>query len=103
MAIINSGKINIVIDMPNKKLEKKVEKVVTELVRPLPFECKIYDKEPVEVTNQFSGKSCMLEPDAVAVFDSIKGAEITKEYDMAQKGLEWFRKYFPKEYMILLD
>ena len=45
----------------------------------------------------------MLEPDAVAVFDCIKGAEITKEYDMAQKGLAWFRKYFPKEYMILLD
>jgi|TARA_R110000803_G_scaffold131445_1_gene198723 hypothetical protein len=71
--------------------------------RPLPFQCKIYDKGPVKVINQFSGESCMLEPDAVAVFDSIKGAEITKEYDMAQKGLIWFRKYFPKEYMILLD
>ena len=103
MATIDSGEIKIVIDMPNKKLEKKVEKVVTDLVRPLPFNCKIYDKEPVKVHNHLSGRSCMLEPDAVAVFDCIKGAEITKEYDMAQKGLAWFRKYFPKEYMILLD
>ena len=73
------------------------------LKRELPFACEIYDKEPVEVHNHLSGKSCMLEPDAIAVFDCIKGAEITKEYDMARKGLAWFRKHFPKEYMILLD
>ena len=93
------SKIVIDIYAPNKELEK----AVVESIRPLPFECKIYDKEPVEVHNQLSGRSCMLEPDAVAVFDSIKGAEITHQYDMVNQGLAWFRKYFPKEYMILLD
>jgi hypothetical protein len=71
--------------------------------RVLPFECQIYDKEPVEITNPIMGGSCFLEPDAVAVYDSIKGAELIGEYEMVRKGCDWFRKYFPKEYMILLD
>ena len=111
MAIIDAGNVKIVVDMPNKK----VEKAVTKIIRPLPFECKIYDKEPVEVKNKLSGDSCMLEPDAVAVFDVIKGQELIgilpkdnplrDGYDtrIIQDGLKWFRKYFPKEYMILLD
>ena len=45
----------------------------------------------------------MLEPDAIAVYDSIKGAELLKEYEIVRQGVQWFRKHFPKEYMILLD
>jgi hypothetical protein len=69
----------------------------------LPFECTIYDSEPVLVTNPYSGESCMLTPEAVAVYDMIKGAEIMGEYEMVRKGLGWFREHFAKEYMILLD
>jgi hypothetical protein len=71
--------------------------------RPLPFNCAIVDSEPVEVTNKLSGDSCMLPPDAVAVYDTVQGAELTGNYAIMHQGLEWFRKYFPKEYMILLD
>ena len=71
--------------------------------RPLPFNCKIYDTEPVEVKNKFTGDSCLLPPDAVAVYDTIQGAELTGNYATMQEGLSWFRKYFPKEYMVLLD
>jgi len=71
--------------------------------RKLPFECVILDSEPVEVFNPFSGESCMLEPDAVAVYDVIRGAERFGHYPTVRKGLDWFRKYFPAEYMILLD
>lgn len=71
--------------------------------RKLPFDCVILDKEPVKVTNPFSGESCMLEPDAVAVYDTIQGAERLNDYKTMRKGLDWFRKYFAKEYMILLD
>ena len=71
--------------------------------RKLPFDCMILDSEPVEVTNPFSGESCMLEPDAVAVYDTLKGAEMFGRYDLVEKGCAWFRKYFPNEYMILLD
>ena len=46
----------------------------------LPFECLILDDAPVEVTNPFSGESCMLTPEAVAVYDSIKGAEMIGDW-----------------------
>jgi hypothetical protein len=55
------------------------------------------------VTNRFSGESCTLEPDAIAVYDCIIGAEMIGDYKRMQKGLNWFRKYFPEEYMVLLD
>ena len=69
----------------------------------LPFKCMILDNEPVEVTNPFSGQSCMLVPEAVAVYDCITGANLTGNYDMVRKGLDWFIEHFPQEYMILLD
>jgi len=69
----------------------------------LPFKCMILDNEPVQVTNPFSGQSCMLVPEAVAVYDCITGANLTGNYDMVRKGLDWFMEHFPEEYMILLD
>ena len=69
----------------------------------LPFEVTIYDKEPVEVQNRFGGASVMLEPEAVAVYDVIMGAERLGLYKEMQKGLDWFRKNHPDEYMVLLD
>lgn len=71
--------------------------------RKLPFDCMILDSEPVEVQNPFSGETCMLEPDAVAVYDVMMGAERFGDYKTVRKGLDWFRKHFPAEYMILLD
>lgn len=69
----------------------------------LPFDCMILDSEPVEVRNPFSGASCMLTPEAVAVYDSITGANMTGDFNRVRKGLDWFIKYYPEEYMILLD
>jgi hypothetical protein len=69
----------------------------------LPFVCMVLDTEPVEVQNPFSGESCMLTPEAVAVYDTIKGCEMMGDYKTLQKGLDWFRQYFPSEYMTLLD
>mgnify|MGYP003135845324 FL=1 len=59
------------------------------------------DKETVR--NPYSGESVELEPEAVAVYDLTKGAEILQRYDVMQKCLSWFRKHYPAEYMILLD
>lgn len=72
-------------------------------MRKLPFDCMVIDKEPVRVANRVSGESVLLQPDAVAVYDSIMGAEMIGDYKRVQKGLDWFRRYFPKEYMVLLD
>ena len=69
----------------------------------LPFDCVIMDKEPVEVQNPFSGEKVMLTPEAVAVYDTIKGAEMLGKTDTLQKGLDWFAENYPKEYMVLLD
>ena len=68
-----------------------------------PFEVEIMDKEPVEVANPYSGEKVMLEPIAVAVYDCIKGAEYMENAEMMQKGIAWFQKHYPKEYMVLLD
>ena len=68
-----------------------------------PFEVEIMDKAPVEVANPYSGEKVMLEPIAVAVYDCIKGAEYMEDSDTMQKGIEWFQKHYPKEYMVLLD
>ena len=68
-----------------------------------PFPVEILDKAPVEVANPYSGEKVMLEPIAVSVYDCIKGAEMIEDYDIVEKGLEWFQKHYPKEYMVLLD
>jgi hypothetical protein len=68
-----------------------------------PFPIVILDKTDVEVQNPFSGKSVWLTPQAVAVYDCIKGAEQLNEPEIMQQGLDWFREHYPKEYMVLLD
>ena len=71
--------------------------------RKLPFPAQILDTEPVRITNRYSGESVMLPPDAVAVYDVTMGAEMMGDYKTVRKGLDWFRKHFPAEYMVLLD
>lgn len=71
--------------------------------RKLPFPCQILDDAPVRVANRYSGESVMLPPDAVAVYDVTMGAEMMGDYKTVRKGLDWFRKHFPAEYMVLLD
>ena len=68
------------------------------------------------VTNPFSGQSIEMPKFAVAVYDVTMGSNLLAEgYDRkhgtgssptwkdVRKGLDWFRKYFAKEYMVLLD
>jgi len=97
---LNSYKIAVFTAKKERKIKMGNEK---ESKRELPFDCVIMDSEPVEVKNEMSGESCMLPPDAVAVYDTIKGAELLGVYPIMNKGIIWFKKYFPKEYMILLD
>lgn len=68
----------------------------------MPFEC-IVGSENEVITNPFSGESVELIPEAVAVYDTIMGAQQFRDYKTVRKGLDWFRKHFPQEYMILLD
>ena len=69
----------------------------------LPFEDLLIGSEPEIIVNPYSGHSATLTPEAVAVYDMIKGAEMLGKYEMVRHGLDWFREYFPEEYFILLD
>ena len=71
--------------------------------RQLLFQVAVSKTDPVEVTNPFSGESYKLEADALAVYDTIKGAEFSEDYDLVRKGLDWFMEYEPEAYMVLLD
>ena len=57
----------------------------------------------VEVKNRLGGESTTLPEFAVAVYDTIIGSEMFGDYDAVRKGLDWFRKHFAKQYMVLLD
>jgi hypothetical protein len=72
--------------------------------------------ETQEVTNQLSGQSCELPNFAAAVYESVMGCNLLAEkYDskhgtgtspdwkIVRTGLDWFRRHFAKEYMVLLD
>ena len=39
----------------------------------------------------------------LAVYDTIKGAELMGEYEHMDRGLDWARQYYPELYMKLLD
>ena len=69
----------------------------------LPYKGITVGTQSETITNPFSGESCLLSPEAVAVYDTIQGCERFGDYKGLQKGLDWFRRYYPSEYMVLLD
>ena len=72
--------------------------------RPMPFpDVRILDDAPEMIQNPFSGASIELDPQEIAIYDVIMGANMTKNYDLVRKGTDWFRKHNPEAYMVLLD
>ena len=72
---------------------------------PLPF---LIAKETLntkmtKVRNRFNGDETELPEFAVAVYDVIMGSEMLQDWKTHRKGLDFFIKYFPKQYMVLLD
>ena len=63
----------------------------------------VYDLEPVEVANPFSGETAVLTPEEVSVYDYIKGCELIGDHKGVRKGLVWFSERNPEAYMTLLD
>ena len=37
------------------------------------------------------------------MYDQKNGTGTAPQWDTVRKGLDWFRRYFAKEYMVLLD
>ena len=72
----------------------------------VPFEDADYTldgEKDVVIANRQSGEKATVPGYAAAVYDVSKGAEVTHNYDMVQKGCDWFSRNFPKQYMVLLD
>ena len=63
----------------------------------------ILDNEPVEVQNPYSGETCMLSPEEVAVYDYLKGCELIRDYAGLRKAIDWFIDNNAAAYMTLLD
>ena len=72
----------------------------------LPFPSANYGDNPleeIEVSNRFNGDKTKLPAFAVAVYDVIMGSEMLQDDKTMRKGLDFFIKNFPKQYMVLLD
>ena len=73
---------------------------------PKPFNECYFGKEPtkeITLSNRFSGQTATVPAFAVAIYDTIIGAERIQDYTLMQKGLDWFSRNFTKQYMTLLD
>ena len=77
---------------------------------PKPFDQCFFGSNPLKemtIHNRFNDEhhqqSARLPAFAVAIYDTIIGAEMTEDYDTMQKGLTWFQKNFTDEYYVLLD
>ena len=72
----------------------------------VPFEDADYTldgEKDVVIANRESGEKATVPGYAAAVYDVIMGAQVTHNYDLVQKGCDWFSRNFPKQYMVLLD
>ena len=82
------------------KYENKTIKI------PKPFDECDFGKNPleeIEIANRFSGEKTLLPNFAVAIYDTIMGSEQFNDDETMRKGLDFFIKNFPKQYMVLLD
>ncbi len=72
----------------------------------VPFEDADYNldgEKDVTIANRFGGEKCTVPGYAAAVYDVIIGSEALQDYETQRKGLDWFSRNFPKQYMVLLD
>ena len=79
-------------------------------VIPKPFDQCFFGSEPTKlmtIGNRFNDEDhqqyAKLPAFAVAIYDTIIGAEQTEDYTLMQKGITWFQKNFTNEYYTLLD
>ena len=77
---------------------------------PKPFDECNFGSNPTKmmnVMNRFSDENtkqyACIPAFAVAIYDTIIGAEHTEDYTTMQKGLTWFQKNFTNAYYVLLD
>ena len=77
---------------------------------PEPFTKCYFGEDPTKemtIFNRFSdetfSQSARIPAFAVAIYDTTIGAEASEDYDLMNKGREWFQKNFIDAYYTLLD
>ena len=101
MKELDYDELNRIRELSGTLKESWQEKMKT---RPMPFpDVEILDDEPQMIKNQLSGASIELDPQEIAVYDVIMGANMTRDYDLVRKGSDWFRKHNPKAHAVLID
>jgi len=89
--------------MTNMKIKQSVEYEGKKIPLPFLIARDTLNTKMTKVRNRFSGEETELPEFAVAVYDVILGSELYKDDKTMRKGLDFFIKYFPKQYMVLLD
>ena len=74
----------------------------TKIELPKWFNGTIYDTGDA-VSNPFTGDSIDLTAEELSMYDLIMGCQVTGNYKIMQRGLDWFRRANPEAYMVLLD
>ena len=85
-----------------KEREQASEDAADSIEFPDWFDAEIYKKGDM-ITNPFSKASIYIDRKALSMYDVIMGANVMENWDIVRKGCDWFRKHYPKEYMVLLD
>tara|TARA_R100001198_G_C5234767_1_gene213029 strand:- start:2014 stop:2247 length:234 start_codon:yes stop_codon:yes gene_type:complete len=74
----------------------------TKIELPKWFNGTVYDTGD-SVSNPFTGDSIDLTAEELSMYDLIMGCQVTRNYKLMQKSLDWFRRANPEAYMVLLD
>ena len=90
------------IPLPKIKFETKTVEHEGKKIK-MPFDCQIYPEKQVTIANRFTGQKCTMPGFAASVYDVIIGAEMIHDYDTVRLGLDWFKKHFAAQYMVVLD
>jgi len=73
---------------------------------PKPFDECYFGSNPTKemtIMNPYSNDSAILPAFAVAIYDTIRGAERVEDYKVVRQGINWFQKNFVEQYYTLLD
>ena len=89
--------------MQNMKVKQSVEYNGKRYNLPFLIARETLNTKEVEVANRFSGQKTTMPEFAAAVYDVIIGSEMLQDYKTVRQGLDWFRKHFAKQYMVVLD
>jgi len=89
--------------MTNMKVKQSVEYEGKRIPLPFLIAKETLNTNMTKVRNRFNGDETELPEFAVAVYDVIMGSEMLQDWKTHRKGLDFFIKYFPKQYMVLLD